>query len=183
MKRLIAIWCALMLAGVFSAGCAYVVGQQVVRQDANGPAAAIATEAVIAMGTEGQSAQEVVAGKTDVSSSLLPFVMIYDDNKNLIATSAGYGSEQYQFPVSALSTVSDSHDNRVTWQPQPGLRFATVAIKYRDGYVVGAVSLREPERTIGNITTALLVGSALYAVGCAILLTLIGLLGRRRKAS
>ena len=42
-------------------------------------------------------------------------------------------------------------EDRVTWQPQDGLRFATVAIKTGDNYIVAGHSLQEPERLIGII--------------------------------
>jgi len=118
MKKLIKIWLTLMLAGVFTVGCVYVVSQQIVRQGADAPAAAIAYETVIDMVDKGQSAGEAASVKTDITLSLQPFAMVYDNDKNLITTSAGYGSEKYQFPASALNVVDENHDNRITWQPQ-----------------------------------------------------------------
>jgi len=174
MKKLIKVWLVLMVAGVFTAGCVYVIGQQIVRQSANGPAAAIAYQTAMDLDA-GMTPDEATAQKTNIFFTLDPFVMIYDNNKNLVATSAGSGNDAkvYHVPASVLDSVDENHDNRVTWQPQTGLRYATVAIKYDGGYVVGAVSLKEPERLIGNITTTLFIGSAAYAVGCALVLLIV----------
>jgi len=54
-------------------------------------------------------------------------------------------------------------------------------VKYKDGYVVGAVSLSEPERLIRNITKLLLIGSAFYAAGSFVLIIIAGYFIKHRR--
>jgi hypothetical protein len=177
MKKYLAIWLSLMLAGIFTAGCVYIVAQQTIRMGENAPAAAIAYETRIKL--ENGQAPDQATGKTDIRVSLEPFVMIYDAQRKLVATSASYGSESLVIPPGVFDSIDKNGDNRVTWQPKPGLRFATVGIKHADGYIIGCVSLTEAEKLINQITLLLLVGSAAYAIGCAILLGVISLIRRR----
>lgn len=161
-----------MLTGIFSVGCVYVCIQQSLRLSANEPAASAAKQVLVKL-QNGGTPQNVLPEKTDLSTSITPFVYIYDDNKNLTATSAAYGSEDITYPKSVLSEIDKSGESRITWQPKSGLRFATVGIKYSAGYIIGCYSLSESENTIRRVGSLLLMGYALYTVGCAILLWII----------
>jgi hypothetical protein len=74
--------------------------------------------------------------------------MVYDYNKILTATSVITGNPSY--PVSVLDYVEQNGESRITWQPKSGLRYASVAIKYDNGYIVAARSLSETEKLIDN---------------------------------
>lgn len=172
MKKYVFIWFLLMLAGIFSVGCVYVCIQQSLRLSANEPAASAAKQVLVKL-QSGRTPQNVLPEKTDIRTSITPFVYIYDANQRLAATSAAYGSEDITYPKSILTEIGKSGENRVTWQPKLGLRFATVGIKYSGGYVIGCYSLSESENTISRIGFLLLIGYALYAAGCAVLLWII----------
>jgi hypothetical protein len=86
--------------------------------------------------------------------------MVYDNNKNLLAASV-IGEPSY--PVSVLDYVKQNGESRVTWQPASGLRYASVAIKYDNGYIVAARSLSETERLI-DITGKLILSAWLAFV-------------------
>lgn len=182
MKKLMSVWLILMLAGIFAAGCAYVCTQQSLRSGADVPAVMAAKQAAMEL-ENGETPQNALPEKTDIRTSLTPFVYIYDSNKNLVASSAAYGSETIVYPISILSEIDKKGENRVTWQPRPGLRFATVGIQYDGGYIVGCYSLSESENTISRICTLLLICSALYAAGCAVLLWIAGAVLHARKRS
>ena len=77
--------------------------------------------------------------------------MIFDKDKNLIATSAMMGNIEPVYPKGVLNYADRIGEERVTWQPQVGLRFATVVIKTGDNYIVAGRSLKEPERLIDII--------------------------------
>lgn len=175
MKKFLAVWLILMIAGAFSVGTACFCTQQSLRLGANESAAALAKDTLIKL-ENGALPEEAVSPKTDIRISLEPFVMIYDNNKQLVATSAGFGSENIAFPKSVLENITKNGDSRVTWQPEKNLRFASVGIKYDGGYIVAAVSLYEKERLIDSIVHVLLLASAAYAVGCALLLYVISII-------
>jgi len=152
MKTLIKVWFLLMLAGVFTAGCVYVAFQQSQRDNANVPAAMAAEQAVYEL-KSGKTPGAALPDGTDMASTITPFVMIYDNGKNLVASSAA--DAKYQYPASCLDEIDKSGENRVTWQPREGLRFATVGIKYDGGYVIGAYSLRESESAMDRFSLVL----------------------------
>lgn len=178
MRKYVSIWFILMLAGIFSVGCAYVCTQQSLRLGANEHAASAAKQVLVKL-QNGGTPQNVLPEKTDMHTSITPFVYIYDDNKRLAATSAAYGSGNIVYPQSVLAEINKNGENRVTWQPKTELRFATVGIKYTGGYVIGCYSLSESENTASHIGFLLLIGYALFAAGCAVLL---GIIAASRKA-
>jgi hypothetical protein len=99
----------------------------------------------------GKAAQAVPVNNVDISKSLSPFVMVFDINKNLLATSGVMSSSKPTYPKGVLDSVAKNGQERVTWQPQTGLRYATVAIKSNGGYVVAGQSLSETEKLIDEI--------------------------------
>ena len=184
MKKLIKIWLLLMLAGVFTAGCVYVAFQQTQRQGANLPAAQLAKQTVYLLTSQPQASADpelALPTSTDANKTITPFVLIYDNNQQLVATSNV--GQQFSYPQSCLDQIASRGEYRVTWQPQDGFRFATVGIKYQNGYVVGVYSLAESEATTAMFAVTLTIGCLLYAAGTALLLLIYGLIRRRFKTT
>ena len=137
-----------MFLVTFTCSLVYLIAQQSLRLGANGLPMQFAVETSIKL-RDGQSAGNAVpAEKVDISKSLSTFVMVFDINKNLVATSGMMGSSEPKYPKGVLKYDTQKGGNRVTWQPQEGLRFATVAIRYSNGYIVAARSLSETEKLI-----------------------------------
>jgi hypothetical protein len=135
----------------FTSTLVYLVTQQSLRLGANEPPLQVATETLLKL-QSGLSAKDAIsAEKVDISKSLNAFVMVYDSNKSLIATSGIINNSIPLYPKGVLDNVTQKNEARVTWQPKVGLRFATVAIKYNDGYIVAARSLSETEQLIGKL--------------------------------
>jgi len=178
--HVVAAWVVLMIAGGFAAGCAYLVFQQAGRDQANQPAAAAASQAVYELAS-GKPPADALPASTDMTSTLTPFVLIFDTSRRLVASSGGTLDSALVYPASCFDQVDASGENRVTWQPEPGLRFATVAVKYDGGYVVGAYSLAESERDTGNFGTTLAIGYGAYACGCALVAVVCGWFMRARR--
>ena len=180
MKKFFFLWCALMLAGVFTAGCVYVAFQQTQRKSADVPAAMAAQQAVYEL-QSGATPQQALPAATDMTSTITPFVIIFDESKQLVASSDGMA---FAYPQGCFTKIDKSGENRVTWQPAAGLRFATVGIRYDGGYVIGAYSLSESERATADFTVTLAIGCTLYAIGCAALLLVYSWIsGRMKKQS
>jgi len=150
-KYILTIWVIVMFLVSFTSSLGYIVAQQSLRLGANEAAIQLAIETSMKL-QDGMSAKEAVpVYKEDISKSLSPFVMIYDKNQRLLATSAEMDGGDPLYPLGVLSYVDQKGEDRVTWQPQAGLRFASVAIKYQEGYIVAARSLQEPEKLIDDI--------------------------------
>ncbi|AIE61275.1 hypothetical protein [Bacillus methanolicus] len=151
-KKLFFIWIITMFFITFTCALTFLVAQQSLRLGADSLPAQLAKDTAIQL-QKGRNAQDSIPPqKVDASKSYDGFVMIYDKNKNLVATSGMFDTKKPAYPKGALDYVSKKGENRITWQPQNGLRFATVAIKSNNYYIVGARSLHETEIIINKIT-------------------------------
>lgn len=148
LRRIFAYW--LPLAVVTSGICflIYIAVQQNYRMNANDPQIQLAEDAAVLL-AKGQDPQTVIPqARVNINTSLAPFVMIFDESGKPIASSGILSGSLPKFPEGALTAAQKSGENRVTWQPQPELRFAAVVDAYQGGYVVAARSLREVENRI-----------------------------------
>ncbi|HEY5583826.1 MAG TPA: hypothetical protein VIK78_04960 [Ruminiclostridium sp.] len=150
-KNTFILWMIVMFLVTFTCLLVYLVAQQSLRLGANELPSQLAIETSIKL-QNGQSIKEAIpTEKVNIEKSLNAFVMVYDSNKILIATSGIIGNSQLVYPKGVLDNVSQKGEVRVTWQPATGLRFATVAIKYNNEYIVAAHSLSETEKLIDKL--------------------------------
>lgn len=138
-------WFAAYVVLTIIFGTIYTSVQQSLRLSANDPQIQIAEDAATEI-KNGVVPDKVASGKVDISTSLAPFIIIYDKNGNPIAGS-GY-LEGYLPHISAgvPQHASSGHDNMVTWQPQAKVRIASVTVKAGDVYVLSGRNLREVEK-------------------------------------
>jgi len=203
-RKLIFIWVLLMLAGIFTAGCTYVAFQQTQRDAANQPAAQIAKQVAWEidgnmtfeqtwnqlMGRDSQTTDTLFKTnlqESDMTQTLTPVVMIYDQKGNMVYTSTTPWADYWKLPSGVLNNIAKTGEDRVTWQPEKGQRFALVGVKAHPMnnsdeiyYVVGAYSLSESEKNVDKFAKMLLIGSMAYAIGCVVLLALCGFANNRR---
>jgi len=145
----------LPFAVVVTALCllAYVMVQQTLRQGANDPQIQMAEDAAAAL-NRGASVDSVLPkDQVDLSSSLAPFLVVYDAKGTPVAASGLLDGSAPDYPVGALEAARQSGENRVTWQPEAAIRIASVAVPYKDGYVVAGRNLREVEKRVAQIET------------------------------
>ncbi|MCA1645226.1 MAG: hypothetical protein LC797_07060, partial [Chloroflexi bacterium] len=110
----------------------------------------------------------------DLAGSLQPYVMVFDGANHLLATSATLNGQAPPFPPSVFDRVRVGGQDRITWQPTPGVRGAVVVQPWRDGVVVVGRSLRLVEERTNRVLQlaaalwlATLVGTALAALAVA----------------
>jgi hypothetical protein len=143
----LAAWLPLTVTIVLVCGIVYLTAQQVLRQDANDPQVQLAEDTAAAL-LAGRLADLVLPpGKVDVAASLAPWVIVFDDAGRIVASSAEFGSLPLP-PSGVLEAARRDGQTRVTWQPRPGVRAATVVQRYggsRPGFVMAGRSLRESE--------------------------------------
>lgn len=151
-RRVLAYW--LPLAVVTTGLCilVYVAVQQNYRMNANDPQIQMAQDAAASLDQGAAPAAVIPQVKTDLAASLAPFIMVFDKQGNLAATSGILAGDFPAYPLGALTAAEKTGENRVTWQPRAGLRFASVVHSTRNGYVVAARSLREVESRIDQTT-------------------------------
>ena len=130
---------ALALAG--AAG----VAQQVIRQPANHPQAEMAQSAASRLNA-GETPQAVVPARSvDIGASTDPFVIVVDGSRSVLASSGTLDGRVVLPPSGVFDYVTSHGEDRVTWQPTPGVRSWIVVDAFRGGYVVAGRSPAEGE--------------------------------------
>jgi hypothetical protein len=114
-----------------------------------------------------------------MSESLRPYLMVFDTSSRLVASSVTLHGGPPPFPSSVFEQVRGRvAQDRITWQPEAGVRSAVVVQAWRDGYVVAGRSLRLVEERVDRLS--LLTGvawlltlgaTAVAALGAAALLS------------
>jgi hypothetical protein len=151
-KSILKTW--LPFAVTISAFCLFVYAavQQAYRQGADDPQIQMANDAAGAL-ADGQSADALVpAAKVSVAESLSPFLIIYDGSGKELASSAVLEGQTPALPNGVLDSTKQLGENRISWQPRPGVRIATVIVSYPNGYVLAGRNMREVEQREGQVS-------------------------------
>jgi hypothetical protein len=148
-RAILRAWLPLAVAVTCVCGLVYVTAQQMLRLGANEPQVQVAQDWAAAL-EEGASPDSIGnAGKVDIAVSLSTFLAVYDDAGKLLTTSGELRGAAPVLPAGVLDYARNHGENRVTWQPEPGVRIAAVVERYggpKPGFMVAARSLRETER-------------------------------------
>jgi hypothetical protein len=144
----------------------YGTMQQTLRQGINSVPVQLATDAVNKL-ESGVSAKSVpIPANIEISKSFSPFVMIFDQNKKVLVSSAMLNGATPVIPQGIFDNVAKSGQGRVTWQPQPGVREAIVVDSYSadgaKGYVVAGTSLKESEAVTDKVGRDIFIGWIIF---------------------
>jgi hypothetical protein len=182
-RKLVTILASWLPMAILTVGiCFLVYGavQQALRQSANDPQIQMAEDAAAAL-AKGAAVEAVVpAAEVDVQHSLAPFLIVYDDNGTVLKTSGLLNGQVPPLPPGVLGYTRIRGQDRVTWEPQHGVRMAAVVVRYQgqqSGYVLAARSLREVEKRedqvfwISGLAMLCLLGASLVGV---VISTLVG---------
>lgn len=147
----------LPMAFIITALCAmiYLVVQQVLRQGANDPQIQMAEDAAYILSNGGSVESVLPAGKIELTRSIAPFIIVFDETGKPIASSALLNGEMPTLPAGVFDYVRQHGEDRITWQPQPGVRMATVMVNSNasgSGFVMVGRSLREVENRVDQLT-------------------------------
>lgn len=176
-------WLPLACGLTLVCGLVYAAVQQNFRQNANDPQVQMAEDAVelLEQGVVPEVAldfapslpiegSQVVADQ-DIQESLRPFLIIFDDQGQPLAASAVLHGTIPVPPKGVFDYVREHGEDRLTWQPQQGVRIAAIVTEYRDGgeiaakfggsksgngFVLAGRSLREVEAREANLTKQIL---------------------------
>ena len=176
-KKALKGWLPFAVVGTAAVVLIYVGIQQDMRQTANDPQIRMAEDGAAALKNGSSTKSVIFPGSVDLSTSLDPFMIILNDAGEVLASSASLNGSTPTLPKGVLDTARTKGENRLTWQPQDGVRLATI-VTYQDGkqpgFVVVGRSLREVEKRekqLAVMAAADLVG-LLGASYIAVLLTL-----------
>lgn len=156
---------------------AYATAQQTIRMSANDSQIQLAEDVSAAL-ESGKNSTDFFgdANAIDLAKSLAPFVVIYDAQGRALASNARLGASMPALPKGVLDAAKISGQNRVTWEPKSGLRFAVVVSTYVQpggdaGFAVSGHSLREVENRYENLAW---ISGCVWFVGLAFLIAFFG---------
>ncbi|MDR3610211.1 MAG: hypothetical protein P4L27_06600 [Ignavibacteriaceae bacterium] len=160
-KRILLKWLLLSaLTSVFFL-VIYVTFQQALRLTANYPQVQIAEDYAYLLSNADPFDSTRFSEKINIERSLSSFVIIFNSNEYPVLTSGLLHGTIPHLPKGVLDNVKQDKELKLTWQPERGVRIASVIIAYNGkntGFVLAGRSLRETETTIGKIATILGIG-------------------------
>ncbi len=165
--RLFFAWLPLAFVTTILCGLVEIAVQQNMRQTANNLPARVVEDAVYQL-HHGVSPKEIVGtASVDLETSLNPFVMI-EDGTSITTSAILDGTPLLSPPHGVLQAAQSQGENRITWQPRPGIRQAIV-VRYIPGpspvYVLAGQSLREVEKHQKSLLNQVLAAWIIAMVG------------------
>ena len=157
----VAIWLPIAAATTGLAVIVYGAVQQNLRLTADDPQVALAQRTAARLDDGTPPAAAVPSEQVDLAQSLDPFVLVFDTNGHVLASSATLHSQVPDYPMGVFDTVRARGEDHVTWQPENGVRNATVAVAWQGGFVMAGRSLRLTEQHVDQI--GLVVGAGWLA--------------------
>ena len=160
-------------------GVIYLTIQQTLRLGGNDPQIQMAEDAAAAL-EAGASADSILpAGKVDIAASLAPYLIVFDANGRAVASNALLNGSIPSVPEGVLEYAREHGEDRVTFQPEQGVRSATVvraAAGGQKGFVLAGRSLREVEKRVDLLGLQVGVGWLVTSAAALVLVTLLELI-------
>ncbi len=175
LKRMQPLVVVLAILAVLFSGAIYATGQQILRQGANDPQIQMAEDAAAQIASGKQVSIDET--KVDIASSLAPFMILYDGDGKVTQSNALLHGQTPTVPPGVIDYVKTHHEDRFTWQPEPGVRLAAVMVSSNSehaGFALAARNLGEVEKREDRLllgAVALLVASLLVIGAFALLPT------------
>jgi hypothetical protein len=168
-RRAAFVWVPLAVALTGLSLVVYAAVQQDLRQSANDPQIQMAEDAAAELDGGASPGTVLPNRQIELSDSLAPFVMVFDKSDALLASSATLEGHTPEFPKSVLQNLQGQ--DRITWQPQAGVRSAVIVQAWQGGFVVVGRSLRLVEEREQNtlVLTAAAWAASVAASGVAAL--------------
>ena len=145
---------------ILLSGMIYTVSQQLLRQSANETPLALANDAVNHLST-GAAAASVVPTKTvDLAHDYAPFVTVLSSKQQVLASNVSLSNRIPVPPSGVFGYARDNRIDKITWQPENGVRIALIVEYYsgaHGGYVVSGQSLKtteDQETALGQLCLA-----------------------------
>lgn len=148
------IWFPIAIATTLLCSLVFAAVQQEMRQSANDPQIQLAEDAAVKLEQGTLPSQVLPENQVEISKSLAPYVVVYDLKGNYLASSATLDGKPPILPPGVFDHAKANGQHRVTWQPRPEVRSATVIVPFKNGgggYVVAGKSLREVEERVDKV--------------------------------
>ncbi|MDO8689297.1 MAG: hypothetical protein Q7R39_04695 [Dehalococcoidia bacterium] len=159
--------------------------QQDLRQSANDPQIQMAEDAALAI-EKGQAPQSVVPSTTvDISKSLAAYLIVFDDAGKPVASSAQLDGQTPRPPSGVFDQVRQRGEDRITWEPKPGVRSAAVVARFsglQSGFVLAGRSLREVEKREDGLRLEVVMAWALSLAATLFVISGIAILSEKKAS-
>ncbi len=155
MKRTLLSWFPFAFLATVLALTAYATVQQVYRSSANDPQIQIAEDASAQLEAGAPLTAVVPPRPVDMARSLAPYVIVFDDRGMPIAASVRLNGRVPVPPPGVFDVARRTPEQRLTWQPAPGVRSAMVMRHFggsNPGFVLAGRSLREVENRVARLS-------------------------------
>lgn len=179
MKKFISNFLPFGIVITLLSGVIYGAMQHEIRMAANNPQIE-AVEDTVNLVKGGLSPGNLFASRpVDIEKRLSTFLVIYDNQGRVLGSNALLDNKPPVIPIGVLDFARAKGENRVTWEPKPGVRIAAVVQPYviesassSAGFVLAGRSLREVEKrskdlileiVFGWLVTMVLTGAAVYS--------------------
>jgi len=159
-RTVLALWLPAALAAPVLAFAAYALIQADLRASGNDPQIGVAQQAAAQLAAGASPASVAAGASVDIARSAAVDMRIFDAQGNLVASTATLDGGVPALPPGILEAARARGEDRVTWQPRPGVRSALVVVPYPGGAVAVGRSLAEVEAretSAGHIAAALCV--------------------------
>lgn len=132
-------------------GALYIAVQQALRIGADEPQGSMASDVAASL-ENGARAQDLTKGQVNISTSMAPFIIVYDKSGKVVAGNGYIDGQVPQVPIGVLRNAGRGKANKVTWKPESKVRIASVTYATRDYYVLAGRSLKVVESYIDLFT-------------------------------
>ncbi len=150
----------LPLAAAISAVCGtiYLAVQQDMRMGLNDPQIQMAEDAAHALesGTSPTALMPVGVPQVDIAQSLAPYMIIFDAQGKPLASGAILHGSVPVPPPGVFDFTRKNQEDRISWQPEPGVRSAVVIVAAKNGqagFALAGRGMREVENRESQLTT------------------------------
>ena len=132
LKRALAFFLPVAVLATLACGLVYLEVQQDQRSGANDPQYQLAQDAAARLDAGAGPSGVVDTGvAVDPSTSLAPFVIIFDAGHSVLAANATLDGGVPVPPAGVLDAARNGSPNAITWQPRAGVRIATVTVAWQ----------------------------------------------------
>lgn len=161
-------WLPIAIVTIILSALIYLSLQQNLRLLANDPQIQIAEDSARLL-LNGKNAQEIV-GQTqvDISKSLALFIIVFDELGKPVVSQAVLDGRIPTPPPGVFTYTKQHKQNKITWQPKPRIRLATILMHFEGanpGFVLVGRSLREVENRQSYLALQVALMSALALAG------------------
>lgn len=150
-RRILRNWLPIAFIATLLIGLVYVVGQQILRQNANDPQIQLSEDIADTLSNGTPVDSVIPVQRIDATASLATFVTVYDSTGHVTSTTGKLGNNDPVLPSGVLEYTAKHTEDRFTWQPQANVTIAAVVRHYKtksgvSGFVLAGRNLREVEQ-------------------------------------